>query len=273
MSVLDEIIDSKVDEVAALRARETTLLDAARAARPPRDFAAALRRPDGTVAVSEGGVAKVEDLHIGDTVGGTTQARGAGVDVVAAVAYEAGGAAALSVLTDAPYFGGSLADLEAARDACSIPVLRKDFTIDPLQIVEARGAGADAVLLIVAAIPDDALLADLHTVALEWGLAVLVEAHAEDEIDRALRAGARIVGVNSRDLSTFAEDLSVAQRLAARIPGDVVGVAESAIRSRDDAARMATAGFDAVLVGEALVRSADPGALVSEMTKSLVVKA
>ena len=264
MSVLDEIIDSKLDEVAALRARETALLDAARAAGPPRDLAAALRRPDGTVAVIA--ECKRRSPSKGDLAPDLDP-------VAAAVAYEAGGAAALSVLTDAPYFGGSLADLEAARDACSIPVLRKDFTIDPLQIVEARGAGADAVLLIVAAIPDDALLADLHTVALEWGLAVLVEAHTEDEIDRALRAGARIVGVNSRDLSTFAEDLSVAQRLATRIPGDVVGVAESAIRSRDDAARMAAAGFDAVLVGEALVRSADPGALVSEMTKSLVVKA
>ena len=239
MSVLDEIIDSKLDEVAALRARETALLDAAHAAGPPRDFAAALRRPDGTVAVIA--ECKRRSPSKGDLAPDLDP-------VAAAVAYEAG-------------------------DACSIPVLRKDFTIDPLQIVEARGAGADAVLLIVAAIPDDALLADLHTVALEWGLAVLVEAHTEDEIDRALRAGARIVGVNSRDLSTFAEDLSVAQRLATRIPGDVVGVAESAIRSRDDAARMAAAGFDAVLVGEALVRSADPGALVSEMTKSLVVKA
>jgi indole-3-glycerol phosphate synthase len=263
VSVLDEIIESKSSEVAALRSREAALLDAARAAAAPRDFAAALRRSDGTVAViaeckrrspSKGALAP--DLD----------------PVVTALAYEAGGAAALSVLTDEPYFGGSLADLEAARDACRIPVLRKDFTIDPLQIVEARGAGADAVLLIVAALPDDALLADLHSVALEWGLSVLVEAHTDDEIDRALNAGARIVGVNSRDLSTFSEDLDAALRLAARIPAGVVGVAESAIRTRDDAARMADAGFDAVLVGEALVRSTDPSELVREMASRRVAR-
>jgi indole-3-glycerol phosphate synthase len=263
VSVLDEIINSKLDEVAALRALEAALLEAARAAPAPRDFGAALRRPDGTVAViaefkrrspSKGALAP--DLD----------------PVATAIAYEAGGAAALSVLTDAPYFDGSLADLEATRDACRIPVLRKDFTIDPLQILEARGAGADAVLLIVAAIPDDVLLADLHSVALEWGLSVLVEAHSDGEIDRALSAGARIVGVNSRDLSTFSEDLGVAQQLATRIPPDVLRVAESAIRTTEDVARMAEAGFDAVLVGEALVRSADPSALVREMTSATVAR-
>lgn len=261
--MLDQIIGTKLDEVAALRAREAALLDAARVAPAPRDFAAALHRDDGTLAVIA--ECKRRSPSKGDLAPELDPA-------ATALAYEAGGAAAMSVLTDAEYFGGALADLEAARDACTIPVLRKDFTVDPLQIVEARGARADAVLLIVAAIPDDGLLGELHTVALEWGLSVLVEAHNDDEIERALRADARIVGVNSRDLSTFSEDLTVAQRLADRIPGNVIRVAESAIRSRDDAARMADAGFDAVLVGEALVRSADPSALIREMTTSRVVR-
>ncbi len=151
-------------------------------------------------------------------------------------------------------------------------MLRKDFTVDPLQVVEARGAGADAILLIVAAIPDDALLTDLRLTAEGWGLGVLVEAHDEPELERALSTGARVVGVNNRDLGDFAEDLSVAHGLASRIPRDVVAVAESAIRSADDAARMAGAGFDAVLVGEALVRSDDPSALVAAMRRDAVAR-
>ena len=126
-----------------------------------------------------------------------------------AKAYEAGGAVALSVLTDEPYFGGTVADLQAARDATTLPCLRKDFTIDEVQVYEARAIGADAILLIVAAIPDDALLADLHALAVALGLGVLVEAHDAREVERALSAGARVVGVNSRDLATFAEDLGV----------------------------------------------------------------
>jgi indole-3-glycerol phosphate synthase len=263
MSVLDTIIETKLDELAALRVREDALLEAAKAASPVRDFAAALRRPDARLAVI--GECKRRSPSKGELAPNLNPAE-------AAQTYERGGAAAMSVLTDATYFGGSLADLEAARAATSIPVLRKDFTIDPLQIIEARGAGADAVLLIVAAIPDDGLLAELHTVAEEWGLAALVEAHADAEVERALRIGARIVGVNSRDLTDFGEDLSVAHGLAARIPAEVVAVAESAIRSADDAARMAAAGFDAVLVGEALVRSEDAAALIGAMAGSRVAK-
>jgi indole-3-glycerol phosphate synthase len=261
MSILDDIVATKLDEVAALRSREDALLDAAHAAEPVRGFAAALRRDDGRLAVVA--ECKRRSPSKGDLAPDLDPA-------ARAKAYEAGGAAALSVLTDATYFGGSLTDLLAARDACAMPVLRKDFTVDPLQIVEARGSGADAVLLIVAAVPDDALLADLHDVAIDWGLDVLVEAHSDLEVDRALGIGARVVGVNSRDLADFAEDLSVAQRLASRIPPDVVAVAESAIRTADDAARMARAGFDAVLVGEALVRSADPSSLVAAMAASPV---
>jgi indole-3-glycerol phosphate synthase len=169
------------------------------------------------------------------------------------------------VLTDRGFFGGTIADLDAARAACDLPVLRKDFTIDPVQVYETRALGADAILLIVAAIPDDGLLAELHALATALGLAVLVETHDAAELDRALSAGARIVGVNARDLGTFAEDLRVGERLAATVPVDVVAVAESAIRSTTDARRMAEAGFDAVLVGEMLVRARDTTAAVREL--------
>jgi indole-3-glycerol phosphate synthase len=223
---------------------------------PVRDFAGALRRADGRLAVI--GELKRRSPSKGDLAPDLDAA-------ATAKSYEAGGAAALSVLTDGPHFGGSVADLHDARSATSIPVLRKDFTIDEIQVYESRAIGADAVLLIVAALPDDAHLCDLHALATELGLGVLVEAHGESEIERALRAGARIVGVNSRDLSTFAEDLGIAEAGAVSIPGDVIAVAESAVRSLEDAARMAAAGFDAVLVGEALVRSEDPSALVRGM--------
>jgi indole-3-glycerol phosphate synthase len=185
--------------------------------------------------------------------------------VVTAKAYETGGAAALSVLTDQLFFGGSVDDLRSAREATAVPVLRKDFTIDETQVLEARAIGADALLLIVAAVPDDALLADLHAFAGDLGLTALVEVHDEVEVDRALAAGAIVVGVNCRDLGTFAEDLGVAERLVRRLPPEVIAVAESAIRAPADAGRMAAAGFDAVLVGEALVRSPDPAALVGEL--------
>jgi indole-3-glycerol phosphate synthase len=151
-------------------------------------------------------------------------------------------------------------------------VLRKDFTIDEIQVYEARAIGADAVLLICAAVPDDALLADLHALARELGMAALVETHDIDEIDRALRAGAEIVGVNSRDLATFAEDLDVAGSLASALPPAVIAVAESAIRAPADARRMADAGFDAVLVGEALVRADDPTALVRALAAAPVTR-
>jgi indole-3-glycerol phosphate synthase len=162
------------------------------------------------------------------------------------------------VLTDQQWFGGAVDDLLTARAACELPVLRKDFTIDEVQVYETRAIGADAILLIVAALPDDVLLRDLHELALGLGLAVLVETHDDAELERALTLGARIVGVNARNLGTFAEDLGVGERLAARVPADAIAIAESAIRSVDDAARMAAAGFDAVLVGEMLVKAADP---------------
>ncbi|MGH9042774.1 MAG: indole-3-glycerol phosphate synthase TrpC [Acidimicrobiia bacterium] len=256
MSVLDEILASKRDEIARLRSRGNALEGEARALPPPRDFAGALRRADGRVAV----IAEIKRRSPSKGV------LAPDLDPPAtARRYAAGGAAALSVLTDGPYFDGSLEDLAAAREAVRLPVLRKDFTLDPLQIVEARAAGADAVLLITAALPDDALLADLAAAAADLGLAALVEVDDDAGLDRALRAGAGLVGVTNRDLRTFGEDLSTAERLAARIPAEVVAVAESAIRSPSDAQRMADAGFDAVLVGEALVKADDPEAAVASL--------
>jgi indole-3-glycerol phosphate synthase len=257
MSVLEEILVSKRAEVARL-AERVAAIEAEAAAAPPsgRDFAAALRRSDGRLAV----IAEIKrkSPSKGELAPGLDAA-------TIAARYAAGGAAALSVLTDGPYFDGSLADLRAARAACGLPVLRKDFTIDPLQLHEAKAAGADAILLIVAALPDDALLGDLQALATELGLAALVEADDEAGVARALAAGARIVGVTNRNLRDFGEDLSTGTRLAGLVPPDVVAVAESAIRSADDARAMAEAGFSAVLVGEHLVRSPDPEAAVAAL--------
>ena len=255
MGVLDDILAAKRAELALVQESEArdTLRRAALDAPPARDFAGAVRRGDGQLAV----IAEIKrrSPSKGDLAPNLDPA-------VRAKTYESGGAAALSVLTDQAFFGGSVDDLQRARAAVEVPVLRKDFTIDEVQVYEARAMGADAVLLIVAALPDDPLLADLHELALSLGLAVLVEAHDAAELERALGVGARIIGVNARNLGTFAEDLGVGEQLAMRLPPDVVAVAESAIRSVDDAARMAAAGFDAVLVGELLVKAADPTATV-----------
>jgi indole-3-glycerol phosphate synthase len=179
--------------------------------------------------------------------------------VAIARAYAAAGAAAISVLTEERYFQGSPRHLEAVRAAVHLPLLRKDFIIDPYQLVEARAWGADAALLIVAAL-DDAALADLHAAGRALGLDVLVEAHTADEIARAVRAGATLLGVNNRDLHTFVTTLETAERLRPLIPAGAVAVAESGIESAADVARMGAAGYDAVLVGETLMRAPDPGA-------------
>lgn len=257
--MLEEILATKRAELALLQESEArdTLRRAALEAPPARDFAGALRRPDGLLAV----VAEIKrrSPSKGELAPDLAPA-------VVAKAYETGGAAALSVLTDMPFFGGSVDDLQAARAAVELPALRKDFTLDETQVYESRAVGADAVLLIVAALPDDALLGGLRQLAEEIGIVALVEAHDEAELDRALGVGATVVGVNARDLGTFGEDLGLSERLVDRIPGEVIAVAESAIRSPADAERMADAGYDAVLVGEALVSSNDPAALVYAMS-------
>ena len=183
---------------------------------------------------------------------------------VVAKAYADGGAACLSVLTDADFFGGSPGDLAAARAASGLPVLRKDFTVSAADVCDTRLMGADAVLLIVAAL-EDAELARFVELAGDLGLDALVEVHDGTELGRALSAGATLIGVNQRDLSTFRVDHARAERLAAAIPAGVVKVAESGVRGAGDARRLAGAGYDAVLVGEALVTAGDPTAAVREL--------
>ncbi len=184
-----------------------------------------------------------------------------------AKAYAAGGATALSVLTDEEFFGGTWDDLVAARASSGLPVLRKDFTLTALDVCDVRINGADAVLLIVAAL-DDAQLRDLVGLAGELSLAALVETHDEIEIERALGAGAHIVGVNQRDLGDFSVDNGRAARLAASIPEGLLRIAESGVSGPDDVLRAADAGFDAVLVGEHLVTSADPEAAASKLVEA-----
>ena len=189
----------------------------------------------------------------------------AGLDPAALASdYARGGASCLSVLTDEEFFGGSVADLQAARAAVSLPVLRKDFTVCERDVLDARIMGADCVLLIAAAL-DPAELVDLHALAVEVGLDELVEIHDEPELEAALAADATLVGVNQRDLVTFAVDHERALRMAGQMPPQVVRVAESGVRGPDDAGRLYRAGYHAVLVGETLVTSGDPAGAVASL--------
>ena len=181
-----------------------------------------------------------------------------------AESYEAGGAACLSVLTDERYFQGHRDYLAEARDACALPVLRKDFIVDSWQVLESRALGADCILLIVAAL-DDGPLRDLHGHARELGLDVLVEVHDEAELGRALAIDAQLVGVNNRDLHRFATDLGTSERLRPLVPAERTLVAESGIHTRADVARLQRAGINAFLVGEAFMRAKDPGAALREL--------
>ncbi|HWD54436.1 MAG TPA: indole-3-glycerol phosphate synthase TrpC [Acidimicrobiales bacterium] len=242
---LEEILTSHRARAAADDRVLADLVEQARATPRPLDFAAPLRG-DGLSCIAE---IKRRSPSKGDLD------RELQPDLVAKE-YVTGGAACLSVLTDDRFFGGSPADLAAARQAVGLPALRKDFTVQEADVVDARLMGADAVLLIVAALDDDALRACAAR-ASELGLAALVEVHDEAELARALAAGSTMIGVNQRDLRTFEVDHDRACALAGRIPPDVLAVAESGIRDADDARRLARAGYDAVLVGEALVRSGD----------------
>jgi indole-3-glycerol phosphate synthase len=183
---------------------------------------------------------------------------------ILARAYESGGASCLSVLTDGPHFGGSVADLQAARLACSLPVLRKDFTVSERDVLDTRLMGADCVLLIAAAIDNNELSA-FHELAIGIGLDVLVEVHDEAELEAALAVKAAIIGVNQRDLVTFRVDHERAVRMAGLIPSDVVRIAESGVRDHADALSLRRAGYDAVLVGESLVTAADPAAAIADL--------
>jgi indole-3-glycerol phosphate synthase len=236
------------------------LLDEARGAPPSRGFRVALGRPTGSVAV----IAEIKrrSPSKGDLFPGLDPA-----DV--ARAYERGGAACLSVLTDVDFFGGSVADLQAARRAVSLPVLRKDFTVSARDVCDTRIMGADAVLLIVAAL-DQAELTDLLALARDLGIDALVEIHDEAELERALAAGADLIGVNQRDLVTFEVDTARAVRVAPRIPERVMRVAESGIGGPADAAALVHAGYHALLVGESLVTSGDPAGAVSALASLAV---
>ena len=252
--ILAEIVHTKRSELEGLRARAEAIEAEAAAAPPVRDFRAALAGHDRVALIAEckrrspGAGAIRADLDPADL----------------AATYAAAGARALSVLTDERYFGGTSADLVAARGAVGLPVLRKDFTLDPLHVVEARAAGADAVLLIVR-ILDDAALRRLHDEATRRGMGVLVEVHDRTELARALHVGADLIGINNRDLSTFRTDLATTLGLLDDVPDDVVVVSESGIRDRADVDRLGEGGVDAILVGETLLRAPDPGAVAAEL--------
>ncbi len=240
---------------AAEDTRSLAALVAEAAAAPAvRGFRAALAAEPGLSVIAE---VKRRSPSKGDLAPGLDPA-------ALAAAYQAGGAACVSVLTDEEFFGGSAADLAAARSAVRLPVLRKDFTVSARDVCDARLMGADAVLLIVAALTA-AELRHFLEVAGDVGIDALVECHDEREIDLALAAGADLIGVNQRDLVTFEVDHARAVRVASAIPAGVVKVAESGVRGRDDARRLAEAGYDAVLVGEYLVTAADPAAEIRKL--------
>lgn len=248
---LDELLDDARRRVAAARTVTSTaeVRDAARGTTAAPDFHAALAAP-GVSVISEVKRASPSKGDIAPDLDAGTQA----------AAYRDGGASAISVLTEPDRFKGTLADLQAVA-TLGVPTLRKDFTVDEHQVWEARLHGAAAVLLIVAALDDDDLRR-FHDVAVDAGVAALVEVHDEDELDRALAIEARIIGVNARDLRTFDVDRDAFARLRPRMPDGVVAVAESGIRGPDDVVRAADQGADAVLVGESLVRADDPRAAV-----------
>ena len=251
---LDTILDAHRSAAAADPRPLEALVAQAQAERPTRGFTSGLVR-----AAAAGGLAVIAEIKKRSPSRGDLAPEL--VPGVLARAYAEGGAACLSVLTDVEFFGGSPADLGEARAAVGVPVLRKDFTVSAHDVCDARLIGADAVLLIVAAL-SDAELAAFLSLAGEIGLDALVEVHDEAEVERALAAGATLVGVNQRDLATFEVDTDRAVRVSAAIPDAVVKVAESGIRGPGDAARLADAGYAAVLVGESLVTSPDPAGAV-----------
>jgi indole-3-glycerol phosphate synthase len=258
MTILDEILAGKREEVAAAKRREPPAALRARAeaaAEPTRGFRAALAggpRPRIVAELKRRSPSRGEIRPDFDPVG-------------CARAYADAGAAAISVLTDARWFGGELALLEKVRRTVAVPLLRKDFVIDPYQVDESRAAGADAVLLIARALAP-AALAELRAQAAAHGLDALVEVHDEREIDAALAAGADLVGINNRDLASFTTDLATTERLAPRLlAAGVVVVAESGIFTHDDVRRLEAAGAHAVLVGEALMREADVGRALARL--------
>jgi indole-3-glycerol phosphate synthase len=251
---LDQILTSTRDQLPGLRQRRAALEGEARATSAPPSFAGALRRESVAVIAevkrrspSSGTIR--DDLDPGER----------------AFRYGRHGAAAISVLTDGPFFGGSVADLRTAVARAGVPVLRKDFILDELQVLEARAAGAAAVLLIVRALEGNRL-ETLLACAGECGLDALVEVHTPAELERALDVGARILGINSRDLDSFAIDTAAAWRIVQSVPGDRIAVAESGMTCMADVESAAAAGADAVLIGTALSASSDPDRLLTGLS-------
>jgi len=248
---LARILSDKRAEVTAGMAKHplAEMERAASHAPPTRDFTGAL-----CSAVSSGRTGLIAEIKRRSPSGGVIRETFDAAEI--ARAYEAAGAKCLSVLTDEIWFGTTSADLKAARAACSLPVLRKDFMIDPWQVFEARAMGADCILLIMAALGDDQAN-ELEELARSLDMAVLVEAHDERDLERALGLDARLVGINNRDLRTLQTDISTTERLAPLVPADKLPVAESGLRGADDLRRMADAGARCVLVGEHLLREPD----------------
>ncbi|MFJ3956542.1 indole-3-glycerol phosphate synthase TrpC [Arthrobacter sp. NPDC090010] len=259
MTVLDDIIAGVREDLQARRLPQNAIEAAAREAVPARDAWLAL-----------GGGESDPALRVIAEIKRSSPSKGqlAGIGDPAALAeqYAAGGASVISVLTERRRFGGSLDDLDAVRARVDVPLLRKEFTVDEYQIWEARAHGADLILLIAAAL-DDAQLADFSALAHELGMNVLLETHTRDEIDRAAAVGARIIGVNVRNLKTLDVDRSVFGALAESIPDGAIAVAESGVRDLDDVSHYASQGAQALLVGEALVRTQDPQALLRDFRR------
>ena len=260
--ILKEIEDYKREEIAAAkRANPIASVEArAKAAPAPRGFVRAIREK-----LARGDYALIAEVKKASPSKGLIRADFDPATL--AQAYRDGGATCLSVLTDEPYFQGRDEYLVAARAAVDLPVLRKDFMLDPYQIAESRALGADAVLLIMAAL-DDGQVGELHAAAVGWGMDVLVEVHDETELARALHLPARLIGINNRNLKTLAVDLTIAERLTRLVGPDCLVVAESGLSSPADLARMARAGASIFLIGESLMREAD----VTAATKRLLAR-
>jgi indole-3-glycerol phosphate synthase len=257
-TILRKIVDRKWDEIAenSRRAPLGELEQRARQQSPLRGFEQALR------AAASGAGAVIAEAKKASPSKGVIREHFDPADI--ARSYEAGGACCLSVLTDKDFFQGCADYLEAARSACRLPVIRKDFIVDPYQVVEARAMGADCVLLIAACL-DDVQMAELYGVAREWSLDVLIEVHSREELERMLPLGNGLVGINNRDLHSFETRLETTWEMLPHIPRDRLVITESGIHSRQDVAEMRDRGVNAFLVGEAFMRAGDPGAKLREL--------
>lgn len=257
--ILKTILEAKKDEIARRRSdRSLDELKSMVADLPPaRDFAGELKL---RAAASQDAV--IAEVKRASPSAGIIRPHFVPEEI--ARSYEAGGATCLSVLTDEGFFGGQVAYLVEARKACRLPVLRKDFIIDPWQVVETRAIGSDALLLIVAALNDDQL-AELAELGKELGLAVLVEVHDEEEMERALKVPGHMIGINNRDLHRFVTDLDTTLRLAPMVPKDRLVVSESGIHTPDDIKKLRDGGIGAFLIGEAFMRAEEPGEALSRL--------